>query len=277
MPKDTSILTIPNDTFYLPIVGAYVTATATQLGFDVGDAFDIRLAVDEACTHIIETAFEPGEEQYLAISCQRYPSGLRIRIADRGLLFDASSIKAYDIRGGPDRDLAGLPFCLVQQAVDEVRFVNRGWEGKELQLTKLLKVPDIETYFTEQELRPYDSAVEPAPPEVYEYRLMEPNDAAEIARCVYKTYGYTYPGESMYLPERIVTLNQSGEMISAVAVTAGGSALRPIHRGSVSSGTWPDRGLRLWTRARARGQEQAERSLSRGNLCGSTATLARSC
>jgi anti-sigma regulatory factor (Ser/Thr protein kinase)/GNAT superfamily N-acetyltransferase len=225
MPRDTSILTIPNDRSYLPIVGAYVAAAATHLGFEDADAFDIRLAVDEACTHIIETAFEPEEEQNLTISCQRYPSGLRIRIADKGMPFDPGSIRPYDARGGLDRDLTGLPFYLIQQAVDEVQFVNRGWEGKELQLTKYLKVPDIESYFPQNDLRPYDTAVEPAPPGAYEYRLMEPGDAAEIARCVYKTYGYTYPGEHMYFPERVVTMNQGGEMISAVAVTDAGHVI----------------------------------------------------
>lgn len=138
MPRDTSILTIPNDTAYLPIVGAYVMAAAVQLGFDDTDVGDIRLAADEACTHIIETAFEPGEEQDFTISCQQRPSGLKVTIADKGMPFDPSSIEAYDARGGLDRELSGLPFYLMQQTMDEVRFVNKGWEGKELQLTKYL-------------------------------------------------------------------------------------------------------------------------------------------
>jgi serine/threonine-protein kinase RsbW len=225
MPKDTSVLTIPNDTSYLPLVGAYVIAAATRLGFDGADGADIRLAVDEACTHVIETAFEPGEEQDLTISCRRYPSGLKITIADKGMPFDPRSIKEYDARAGLERDVSGLPFHLMQQAMDEVRFVNKGREGKELQLTKYLQVPGVETYFTEDELRPYDTAAEPAPPGEYEHRLMEPDDATEIARCIYKTYGYTYPGENIYFPERVVTMNQTGEMISAVAVTEAGQVI----------------------------------------------------
>jgi serine/threonine-protein kinase RsbW len=225
MAKDTSVLTIPNDSSYLPIVGAYVRAAAVQLGFDDAAVSDIRLAVDEACAHVIETAFEPGEEQDLAISCQRTSGGLRIAIADKGMPFDPRSIKEYDARAGLDQDFSGLPFYLMQQAMDEVRFVNKGWEGKEVQLTKYLKVPSVESYFTEEELRPYDTAAEPAPPGEYEIRLMERGDAVEIARCVYKTYGYTYPGESIYFPERVVTMNQSGEMISAVAVTEAGQVI----------------------------------------------------
>jgi anti-sigma regulatory factor (Ser/Thr protein kinase)/RimJ/RimL family protein N-acetyltransferase len=225
MPKGTSVLTIPNDTSYLPIVGAYVTSVAAQLGFGEADIGDIRLAVDEACTHVIEAAFEPGEQQDFTISCEYYPSGLRVTVADKGMPFDARSIKEYDARGGLDRDLRGLPFYLIQQAMDEVRFVNKGWEGKELQLTKYIQVPGVETYFTQEELRPYDAQVEPAPPSAYRYRLMEPEDAIEVARCIYKTYGYTYPGEHVYFPERVATMNQSGEMISAVAVTETGEVI----------------------------------------------------
>jgi anti-sigma regulatory factor (Ser/Thr protein kinase)/predicted N-acetyltransferase YhbS len=225
MAGDTSILTIPNDTVYLPVICAYVKAVAAQLGFDDADIGDIRLAVDEACAHIIETAFEPGEEQNLIISCQRHPSGLRVTIADKGMPFDPRSIQAYDAHGGPDRELSGLPFYLIQQTMDEVRFVNKGCEGKELQLTKYLKVPSVETYFTWEELRPYDTTVESAPPAKYTYRLMEATDAIEIAKCVYKTYGYTYPGEHVYYPERLVTMNQSGELVSAVALTESGEVV----------------------------------------------------
>jgi anti-sigma regulatory factor (Ser/Thr protein kinase)/predicted N-acetyltransferase YhbS len=225
MAKDTSTLTIPNDTAYLPVVGAYVKSSAAQLGFDDRDTGDIRLAVDEACTYVIQTAFEPGEEQSLSISCQRYPSGLRVTIADKGMPFDPGTIPAYDAQGGPDRELDGLPFYLIQQVMDEVRFVNKGAEGKELQLTKYLRVPSVETYFPQEELLPYDTTVEPAPPAQYSYRFMERADAIEIARCVYKTYGYTYPGEHVYFPERLVTMNRSGELISAVATTQSGEVV----------------------------------------------------
>ncbi len=225
MARDSSTLIIPNDVSYLPHVGAYVTAAAAQLGFDEADSGEVRLAVDEACTHVIETAFEPGEEQELAISCRRFPGGLEVTVADKGLPFDPGSIAQYDAGGGLDRDLSGLPFYLIQQSMDEVRFINKGWEGKEIRLTKYLKSPGVETYFTEEELLPYDTAAEPAPACEYTYRLMEPADAVEIARCVYKTYGYTYPGEHVYYPERVLAMNQTGEMVSAVAATETGEVI----------------------------------------------------
>jgi serine/threonine-protein kinase RsbW len=225
MPKLRATLIVPNDTYYLPIIRAYVKAAAGQIGMDDAEAADVELAVEEGCTHVIETAFAPGEVQDITISCQRSAKSLQVTIADQGMPFDPGSIPAYDARGGPDRDLHGLPFHLIQQAVDEVHFVNKGWKGKELQLVKYLKVPSVEAYFDEEELRPFETPVEAAPPGEIQYRVAEQNDALGIARCIYKTYRYTYPGENLYFPERIAAMNQSGEMISAVAVTEAGEVV----------------------------------------------------
>jgi serine/threonine-protein kinase RsbW len=160
MPKLRATLTVPNDTYHLPIVRAYVKAAADQIGMDDAAAADVQLAVEEGCMHVIETAFAPGEVQELTISCRRSAKGLEVTIADQGMPFDPASIPEYDARGGLDRDLRGLPFHLIQQAMDEVHFVNKGWQGKELQLTKYLKVPGVEAYLSEEELRPYETMPE---------------------------------------------------------------------------------------------------------------------
>ncbi len=225
MAGHISTLTVPNDLSFLPIVGAYVMAAAAQIGFDDDEVNDVRLAVDEACTHVIETAFEPGEDQDFKIACQRLPGGLRVTVADMGLPFDPGSIEDYDARGALGRDLSGLPYYLMQRLMDDIRFVNKGWEGKELQLTKLLKVPSVETYFSPEELQPHDPNIKPVPPVSYQCRLAGPADATEISRCIYKTYGYTYLSEYVYYPERIVAMNQTGEMVSAVAVSETGEVI----------------------------------------------------
>jgi serine/threonine-protein kinase RsbW len=219
MTNDTSTLTIPNDTAYLPVVGAYVTTSALQAGFGEEDAGRIRLAVDEACTHVIETAFEPGEETTFTVTCQRSASGLRVVIADKGMPFNPAAVADYDPQAGLDRELGGLSFYLMKQVMDEVRFVGKGREGKELHLVKYLEAGNITTYFSEEELRPYEARVEPAPPGEYVFRLLQPAEAVEVARCVYKTYGYTYPGEHIYYPQRLIEMSRTGEQVSVVAIS----------------------------------------------------------
>ena len=44
----------------------------------------------------------------------------------------------------------------------------------------------------------------------------------EVARCIYQTYGYTYPDEDVYYPEKLAALNASGQLLSAVALAASG-------------------------------------------------------
>ena len=47
---------------------------------------------------------------------------------------------------------------------------------------------------------------------------MQEAEAAEVSKSVYKTYGYSYPLEYIYFPEKIIALNQSNQIHSAVAV-----------------------------------------------------------
>ena len=225
MPTDTVTLTVPNDTSYLPAIGAFVTAIAVQAGFSEADAGRVRLAVDEACTHVIETAFEPGEETTFTISCQNFAAGLRVVIADKGMPFNPATVADYDPQAGLERELGGLGFYLMKQVMDEIRFVGKGPEGNELHLVKYLDVGNITTLVSAEELQPYEAKAEPAPPGEYVYRLMQPADAIEVAKCVYKTYGYTYPGEHVYYPERHIEMNRTGQQISIVAVSDKGEVV----------------------------------------------------
>jgi serine/threonine-protein kinase RsbW len=114
----------------------------------------------------------------------------------------------------------------MKQLMDEVRFVSMGREGKELHLVKYLEAGNITALLPEEELRPWEEArVEPAPVGEYVFRLMQPAEAIEVAKCVYKTYGYTYPGEHVYYPERLVELSRTGEQIPIVAISDRGEVI----------------------------------------------------
>jgi serine/threonine-protein kinase RsbW len=49
--------------------------------------------------------------------------------------------------------------------------------------------------------------------------LLQQKQAIEISQCAYRTYGYTYIMENIYYPDRLIEMTNSGELISAVAVT----------------------------------------------------------
>lgn len=210
-----SKLTIPNDRQYVKIAVNYVAEIAKKFGFDDKDTADVCAALTEAAKDIIEDAFGPHERTSFDISCERVPLGLKVVIRDMGLPFDPKQSSKR-----------GLGKFAARSLVDEFSFNNLGEMGKETILVKYLRNRDITDYFEACNLEPYapPSAAGPSVPEAVEFivRHMLPDEAIEVSRAVYRAYGYTYALPHVYYPERIMELNASGHMYSAVAVTRDG-------------------------------------------------------
>lgn len=238
--KEYSKLTVPNKLAYGSVVGSYVNSVARNIGFNEEERQMIELGVDEAFTNVIEHAFEPGEDATFDVICTMVPLGLMISIQEKGLPFDPTKIPEYDpSRGLEDQSGAGMGFYLMRESMDEVNFNNLGKEGKETQMIKYLKKKSIEDYFDASELEQFDRPLQMRPKAKdtiqFEIRAMRSDEAVDVSRCVYKTYGYSYDKEHAYYPERIVELNENGLMTSSVALdgeeVAGHCALFRDHPG----------------------------------------------
>lgn len=222
-----SVLTLPNDPSYVAVARRYVGEVSKKMGFDDDEQDAIDRAVFEAVENVVEHAFEPGEKESFSISCERVPVGLRIVVKETGQPFDPDIHLDADGTGensrGPD-EKHGIP--LMRALMDEISVHNLGREGKEVRLTKYLKSATIEDYVAACDLGPYEppAAVRPRIDEKRDFhvRLMKPEEAVEVAKCAYKSYGYSYFYPAIYYPERMVELNRSGLVVSAVAVTEDG-------------------------------------------------------
>jgi GNAT superfamily N-acetyltransferase len=62
-------------------------------------------------------------------------------------------------------------------------------------------------------------------------RPLEASDAAALSRCIYRCYGWSYPGVSLYFPDRVAAAIESGKRIGEVAVTEDGEVA--AHWGAV--------------------------------------------
>ena len=51
-----------------------------------------------------------------------------------------------------------------------------------------------------------------------EFRELRTSDAAALTRCIYRCYGWTYPGVDLYYPDRVAAAIESGKRIGEVAV-----------------------------------------------------------
>jgi len=211
-----SEISIPNDARFLHAARAFVREVAQVAGFGPDDVDALVHAADEACTNALQHAFEPGETGTITLSAEVTPDDFILGVRDQGLPFISR------VEQAADPGARGLGFLFIQRAVDEVTWVNLGKAGKELRFVKHRPQADVTHGAASSDLAPYGHDEPPAPEQEYVVRTLRPEDARQVSQCVYRVYGYTYPNEDLYYPERIVHLNQAGELISAVALDAEG-------------------------------------------------------
>ena len=220
-----SSMQIPGDPKYAAAAAAYVCEIARTIGMQKQDLESLEKGIIEAINALIEYSFEAGEKGILEVICERIPEGFKVSLRDKGLPFGTVAAE-LSISEGRVEDIPGLaePISHLKEYLDEIRLHNLGPEGKELVLIKHLKNKDITDYYAACDLEPYEPAIAPmalsADQSGCRVRRMAPEDAAEVSKTIYKTYGYTYPHDYVYYPEKIIELNESGRVFSAVAIAA---------------------------------------------------------
>lgn len=217
-------LTVTNNLNYLPVILNYVGSVAAHLGFNNEDQKKIELATEEVTASIIEHAFPPDEVGTFYITCLKVPNGLQITIHDDGIPYDPSLDESYnpDATDLDNQSIHGLGGFLIKEFMDEYQFRNLGPEGKETSLVKYFNTGNIisnKSSDSETPKGPKETEMEKID---FSIRLMRPQEAIEVSRCIYDSYGYSYANEHVYYPERIAAFNESGDMRSAVAVTESG-------------------------------------------------------
>jgi anti-sigma regulatory factor (Ser/Thr protein kinase) len=218
-----SRLTVPARPDYAAVAGRYAGEVARLIGFGDDDAHLVELGVQQALSEIITYSFEPYELATVDVSCERIPEGLKITLRDEGLPLDPAQTRRGQC-AVPEDDTAAEIVC-IEDYMDEVRFRNLGREGKETVLIKHLRNRGITDYYDACELEPYGEPQPrgrvPSGAKDCQVRPMKPSDAVEVSKCVYRAYGYSYGHEALYYPDRLVELNESGRILSVVAVVDG--------------------------------------------------------
>ena len=216
MPKNTSRITVPNDPVYIDGVLSYCAVMARRTGFSEKETAEITTALKEACANVLTHALDPYEDESYSVTFEVREDGLKILIDEMGLPFSSRLIKEGKVTPG---------LKAIEDNMDSVEYINRGREGKELQLFKYLKGRHVEEYFPAEELRPYEYCEVVPGDAKFTVRLMDAAEAVEVSKCIYRAYKYTYLKEDLYFPERIEAMNREGRMISAVASTEKGEVI----------------------------------------------------
>lgn len=216
-------LQIPNTLEYLPLCSNFIENNARLIGFTPDEVRAISLATEEAVANIIQHSYTPGQEDTIDISCWQTPLGIEIIIKEKGMPFDTKSFPDYDPNIMESGDSHGLGLYLIKKTVDEVIFTNRGSEGNETHLIKYITQCPVDID-DKNELNDHENNTDPLRITTsFTVRRINPGEAIEISRAIYRVYGYNYFNEHAYYPERIERLNVSGNLDSAAAIAEDGT------------------------------------------------------
>ncbi len=123
---------------YAEVAGAcaFCATAAEDAGLSEHAAFHVQMAVDEACTNIIEHAYGAENRGTISVVCRVEPGELVVILRDTGKHFNPESVPLPRLGSLlEDTEVGGLGLYFMRQVMDEVRFKFTP-EGNELTMVK---------------------------------------------------------------------------------------------------------------------------------------------
>ncbi len=100
---------------------------------------DLKLAVDEACTNIIEHGYKGMDPGSIILSFRIETGRILVSITDFGRVFEPVQTSRPDVEAAlEDRKLGGLGLFLIYQTMDNIDY-QTSEDGNTLTFTKYLK------------------------------------------------------------------------------------------------------------------------------------------
>ena len=207
---------IPNKIGCLKILQSFVVESAKLLDIDKKNVSKLELICEEALTYVMQASFDKDEDSRIKIELGIDDSHFRISFFDKGLPYDESLSPSYEIKKDIEdiSSLKGMELFFLKKFTKQLEWINHGNSGKELRLLLPMPYSDITELDTVKE-KSDDRSVDASQILI---RKMQPSDAISIARVIYRTYGYTYPNEDMYYPQKIQEFNASFKLVSIVCI-----------------------------------------------------------
>ncbi len=138
----TQRLTVPGRFEQLARIAEFVTQAARDAGLSDDDVFHVEMAVDEACSNVIEHAYAERAGD-IELTCSSPETGrLEIVIHDEGAPFDPDSVPSPKIGNEFNLDAlqeGGLGLYFMRKLMDDVRFEFRPGQGNTLFMVKRKK------------------------------------------------------------------------------------------------------------------------------------------
>lgn len=108
-------------------IGVFVVRQAEEAGLDNEGVYAVQLAVDEACTNIIEHGYAGKNGGMIVCTCEVLFDGLRVTLEDQGKFFMPEPGSAPDLKRPISRvQRRGVGVFLMFQMMDEITYERIG-------------------------------------------------------------------------------------------------------------------------------------------------------
>lgn len=136
MSRSIHTLTIPSSTRYLEEVRRFVEQLALEADFAAKEVGELKIAVDEACTNVIEHAYKGDDTNNIDVDVIIRPDRFTVRIRDRGESFSEIDYQEPDIFDFARRGkTGGFGVQIMRRLMDHVEYRKKG-RSNECCLTK---------------------------------------------------------------------------------------------------------------------------------------------
>lgn len=116
-------LTLNNKVSEISKLNAFVQSATATLNMEKGFANQIKLAVEEAVTNVIDYAYPNGTEGHIDITIEADESRIRFILTDSGAAFDPTGVSKADTTLTVDeRPIGGLGVFLVRNMMDSINY-----------------------------------------------------------------------------------------------------------------------------------------------------------
>jgi len=120
----------------LSSIGQFVRAQAQQSGLDEKAIYQVEMAVDEACSNIIEHAYGDKDGE-ISLSCRSSEDGLTVILRDTGKPFDPKTVAQPNLDAElEERESHGLGLFFIYEWMDQVHYDYKPGVGNILTMLK---------------------------------------------------------------------------------------------------------------------------------------------
>lgn len=123
----------------LQVFRKFITECCAKYDLPNDIVLELKLAVDEACTNIIEHGYEGMDPGSIILAFRIEPDRILVQLTDFGHVFEPVEAPKPDLEAAlEDRELGGLGLYLIYQTMDNIDY-QASEEGNTLTFTRFYK------------------------------------------------------------------------------------------------------------------------------------------